>query len=90
LNLNLGGYSQIQNKLDENGGKAISRSLENMKKLDSLELDLGHTGFNDICAFELASSIKNLVILQKVNLGLYNDGITTAGASRISKALAKK
>jgi len=60
LNINLGGYSQIQNKIKENGAKAVCRSLSKMKDIETLNLDLGYTGVNEIVALELATSIKQL------------------------------
>lgn len=58
LNLNFGGYSQIQNKLKENGAKLLCRSFSKMIEIETLNLDLGYTGVNDIVAIELATSIK--------------------------------
>jgi len=60
LNINFGGYSQVQNKLKEAGAKKVLRSISKMKDLEVLELDLGYTGVTDICALELATSLKGL------------------------------
>lgn len=60
LNLNLGGYSQVQNKIREAGTTNIARAISKLIKLETLILDLGFTGMTDASTIELSASIKAL------------------------------
>ena len=47
FDLNLGGYSQVSNKIKDAGASAISNALSHLSNLETIVIDFGHTCIKD-------------------------------------------